>query len=354
MAFNDRWGARHDQQKVDLVFIVDCTASMGPYIKQAQENIQTIAETVSRTAFSVRLALVEYRDHPPQDKTFVTRVHDFTFSVGEMKTWVDDMSASGGGDIPESVACALQRAASLSYRETATKMCVLIADAPPHGLGQVADEFPNGCPTGNDPIRACRTMVEKGIVLYSVGCEPAICRYKDFFMGIAFMTGGQYVPLSKAQALSKVIINGTLEEVSQENLMGYVEDFLKMELDKHGNNKKISVDHLATELERHLSLRNVKCQQLQVNDQALEPATQNAKRIAGLRDLAGVRQLLKNPGNSSQSFYNQQMTSVAVTLVEPAPVTKSQCERLIIKELGRSKKPVTHDELTGELVIDEL
>ena len=80
-------------------------------------------------------------------------------------------------------------------------------DAPPHGLGQVADEFPNGCPTGNDPIRACRTMVENGIVLYSVGCEPAICRYKDFFMGIAFMTGGQYVPLSKAQALSKVRIN---------------------------------------------------------------------------------------------------------------------------------------------------
>lgn len=135
--------------------------------------------------------------------------------------------------------------------------------------------------------------------------------------------------------------------------MGYVEDFLKMELDKHGNNKKISVDHLATELERHLSLRNVKCQQLQVNDQALEPATQNAKRIAGLRDLAGVRQCLNNLGNSSQSFYNQQMTSEVVTLVEPAPVTKSQCERLIIKELGRSKKPVTHDELTGELVFDE-
>lgn len=83
-------------------------------------------------------------------------------------------------------------------------MAFFSADAPPHGLGQVADEFPNGCPNGNDPIRACRTMVEKGIVLYSVGCEPAICRYKDFFMGIAFMTGGQYVPLSKAQALSKV------------------------------------------------------------------------------------------------------------------------------------------------------
>ena len=69
------------------------------------------------------------------------------------------------------------------------------------------DGFPDGCPTGNDPMKACRTMVEKGIVLYSVGCEPAILRHKDFFMGMAFMTGGQYVPLSQAQALSKVRVN---------------------------------------------------------------------------------------------------------------------------------------------------
>jgi len=47
-------------------------------------------------------------------------------------------------------------------------------------------------------------MVEKGIVLYCVGCEPSILRYKDFFMGLAYITGGQYVPLSRAQGLSQV------------------------------------------------------------------------------------------------------------------------------------------------------
>ena len=47
-------------------------------------------------------------------------------------------------------------------------------------------------------------MVEKGIVLYCVGCEPNILRYKDFFMGLAYITGGQYVPLSRAQGLSQV------------------------------------------------------------------------------------------------------------------------------------------------------
>ncbi|XP_068689763.1 uncharacterized protein [Montipora foliosa] len=357
MSFNDPWAARHDRQKVDLVFIVDCTGSMGPYIKQAQKHIRTIAETVSRTAFSVKLALVEYKDHPPQDRTFITRVHDFTLSLSDMKTWVDGMRASGGGDGPESVACALHEATKLSFREDSTKMCVLIADAPPHGLGRDMDGFPDGCPTGNDPMKACRTMVEKGIVLYSVGCEPAILRHKDFFMGMAFMTGGQYVPLSQAQALSKVIINGTLEEVSQENLMGYIEDFMTMELENCPSEEKITVSDLATKLERHLSLRNVKCQQLQCNNNPLEPATANAKKIAGQKNLAGVRKLLENLTStdcSHNSFFNQRMTTVEVTLTEPAPVTKSQCERLLIKEFGRSNIPVTHDELTGELIIEEL
>jgi len=38
------------------------------------------------------------------------------------------MSASGGGDGPESVACALDDAAKLSYRKDATKICVLICE----------------------------------------------------------------------------------------------------------------------------------------------------------------------------------------------------------------------------------
>jgi len=45
---------------------------------------------------SLNLALVEYRDHPPQDKTFVTRVLNFTSSVQDMKTRLDLCSADGG------------------------------------------------------------------------------------------------------------------------------------------------------------------------------------------------------------------------------------------------------------------
>lgn len=74
------------------------------------------------------MALVEYRDHPPQETTFVTRKHDFTPSVKEMKKWLERCSAVGGGDAPEAVADGLQDALNLTWRLKATKICVLISD----------------------------------------------------------------------------------------------------------------------------------------------------------------------------------------------------------------------------------
>ncbi len=52
---------------LDLVFTMDCTGSMGPYIDSARNNIRLIVEEIIASEKSdIRLALVEYRDHPPQ------------------------------------------------------------------------------------------------------------------------------------------------------------------------------------------------------------------------------------------------------------------------------------------------
>jgi hypothetical protein len=54
-------------QIIDLVFAMDCTGSMASYIKNATDNIRLIVnEIVSKENVNVRLALIEYRDHPPQ------------------------------------------------------------------------------------------------------------------------------------------------------------------------------------------------------------------------------------------------------------------------------------------------
>ena len=121
--------AQHDATLLDLACCMDCTGSMGSYIENARNSIRTIVEEIVASEKSdVRLALVEYRDHPPQERTFVTRTHDFTPSIKETKNWLDACSANGGGDAPEAVADGLHDTLKLSWREKSTKICVLISD----------------------------------------------------------------------------------------------------------------------------------------------------------------------------------------------------------------------------------
>ena len=61
-----------------------------------------------------------------------------------------------------------------------------------------------GCPLKLDPIEITGALAQKGVTMYMVGCEPAVVRYRDFFMTVAHMTGGQYVPLTNAELLAKV------------------------------------------------------------------------------------------------------------------------------------------------------
>ena len=111
--------AHHDSRVLDLAFAMDTTGSMSSYIHSARDNIRHIVEDiVAKETCDVRLALVEYRDHPPQDRSYVTQVHDFTPRVAEMRQWLEVSKADGGGDAPEAVADALHDVSLAAFRRS--------------------------------------------------------------------------------------------------------------------------------------------------------------------------------------------------------------------------------------------
>jgi hypothetical protein len=62
-----------------VVFILDCTGSMGSYIASATANIELIVENILHsgklsTAESLQIGLIAYRDYPPQDNSYITKV----------------------------------------------------------------------------------------------------------------------------------------------------------------------------------------------------------------------------------------------------------------------------------------
>ena len=171
-------------------FLFDTTGSMGSYIASATANIEKICDAIVSSnklpsSDSLRLAVIAYRDHPPQDVSYVTKTLPFTSDVGSMKEFLKNLYASGGGDGPEAVVASMMESLDLDWRPNASRMVVsspipvwwqkqltvpadshcrrgrpskglsislsnvlILGVQPPHGIGEYGDGFPNGYPGG--------------------------------------------------------------------------------------------------------------------------------------------------------------------------------------------------------------
>jgi len=58
---------------VDIVFVLDSTGSMSWCFEECKTTINRIMTQFSKKEFNIKFGLVQYRDHPPQEETFVTK-----------------------------------------------------------------------------------------------------------------------------------------------------------------------------------------------------------------------------------------------------------------------------------------
>ncbi len=121
---------------VDLCFVIDTTGSMGSFIQAAkQQLLNTISLLSADSNIDLQIGLVEYRDHPPQDTSFITRVYPLTANLKQMQNQINQLEANGGGDFPEAVYDGVQDAATkMKWRPHSCRFILLVGDAPPHGF----------------------------------------------------------------------------------------------------------------------------------------------------------------------------------------------------------------------------
>jgi uncharacterized protein YegL len=120
--------------RVEVVFALDTTGSMGGLIDAAKEKIWSIASTMAQAqpAPEIRMGLVAYRD---LGDDYVTQVTDLSADLDSVYAALMDYRAEGGGDGPESVNQALDDAVNRmtwSDDQKTYKVVFLVGDAPPH------------------------------------------------------------------------------------------------------------------------------------------------------------------------------------------------------------------------------
>lgn len=179
--------------QVDLAFVVDTTGSMGAFINAAREQMVAMLKAITAEAglpIDLQVGIVEYRDHPPQDPSFVFQAHPFTADLPLIQQTINQLAPSGGGDGPEAVFDGLRAAADvLLWRPHAQRLAVLVGDAPPHGVGGQGDGFAEGCPCGLTLPATTALLEEKNVVLYGLGLTQQVSKP---FGELSQFTGGQY------------------------------------------------------------------------------------------------------------------------------------------------------------------
>ena len=123
-----------ENPKVDVVFVLDTTGSMGGLIQTAKEKIWSIATTMASAQQTpeIRIGLVAYRD---RGDSYVTKTVELSDDLDSVYAELMDFEAGGGGDSPESVNEALYSAVhnmSWSQQDQAYQVIFLVGDAPPH------------------------------------------------------------------------------------------------------------------------------------------------------------------------------------------------------------------------------
>ncbi|KAG2364336.1 hypothetical protein BDR07DRAFT_1401840 [Suillus spraguei] len=222
--------SRTHSLKLDLLFILDLTGSQQPYIDSVKSSINTICAEIlgsdhvnSAQPGDLRVAFIGFRDHPPQDDSFVTREWDFVSDITRIHANLRSLpGANGGGDGPEAVTAALARALTMRWRNDCNRVTVLVSDAPPHGIGSQGDYWPYGVPGVPDPLDLAREMLRKKITLHFVACEPSLSSFHnalDFYRGLTRITAGIVVPLLDARVMSTCIIGSALESLAIQDLI---------------------------------------------------------------------------------------------------------------------------------------
>ena len=157
---------------LDIMFIMDLTGSMSMWLNEAKKNVNYIIEEIKENnpGSKIRLSFIGYRDFT---ESKLLRIYDnieFSDNFKEFNTFLSGLDCYGGGDEPEDVLGALNKALEMKWESNA-KYAVLVCDAPCHGKkyhNALYDNFENGDPDGLILEVIMQKFYDRGITFYCI------------------------------------------------------------------------------------------------------------------------------------------------------------------------------------------
>ncbi|HZU85722.1 MAG TPA: vWA domain-containing protein [Polyangiaceae bacterium] len=204
---------------IDVAFVLDTTGSMDEEIAAVKSTIRAVSRSLEHGSVDVRIGMVAYKDRGDE---YVTRVYPMTTDLAAFGREVADVSASGGGDVPESVNEAVHVALTrLEWDPGAVgRYAFLVGDAPPHL--DYAQDF--------DYAADARDAAHRGIQVFTIaasgmdGLGQVVWRQIAQYTGARnlFVLRGGAGPQSTGAGDPRSSCGGTQTRYTSDNLDGLI------------------------------------------------------------------------------------------------------------------------------------
>ena len=197
-----------ERTSLDLLFIMDITGSMGSYVNQAKQNLIDIINRIvdGCPGIDINMGFVGYRDIEEERTGNVVDI-EFTKNHNELKSQINSVRASGGGDFPEDVAWAFEKALNKTWKSNA-KFIVFVADAPNHGTKYGGDN--RSIPGRRDLSELVKELADNGISLFCMELNSLTKQMYDIFENIYDnydKSQFQKVKMDSAYSFSNVVVS---------------------------------------------------------------------------------------------------------------------------------------------------
>ena len=176
--------------QIDIVFLLDTTKSVNPYLKGIKRYIRKLIFDAKKSVshylnddFDIlNYGLVAYRDHDQEgvQGSYVSKILcDLNEDYNVFRKALYDVKCAGGDDTCEAVVDGLQEAVNLiSWREDSIKLLYHICGSPCHGTAyngvkknKKYDKYPDGCPCGVDMKTCLKSLRGKYIEYNLIGLD---------------------------------------------------------------------------------------------------------------------------------------------------------------------------------------
>ena len=214
----------NERTSLDLLFIMDITGSMSPYLNQVKDNIINIMKriTLECPGIDINLGLVAYTENYQVEYNVNI---EFTKNYQNLENTIKKVNTITNDDGAEDMAWGMERALEKNWKSNA-RFAILVADSPCHGSKYhssiVSDNYPNGDPNRRNIEELIKNLAEKNISLF---CTK-ITGYTDIMFQIFENIYKDYsnckvkvIPLESAKYLSDTVVDSAADiYVSQRDI----------------------------------------------------------------------------------------------------------------------------------------